>query len=181
MAQTGNQAVLNIDRLLTLSVQSLDNYFFRAPKEKARKLYKEIAGGDVVRVGTLRFKEEDELEPVTVKLALDDSEYRGHLTFHIFKTALGATLRNIAERLQEKKDLNVFTSEETGEILIHLPGAIRDRNHGEINVMVLGFVPSLQTVTIKIQFLDPDQFQRSPEEEGAEQVDDQDNTASGNA
>lgn len=180
MAQTGNQAVLNIDRLLTLSVQSLDNYFFRAPKEKARKLYKEIAGGDVVRVGALKFQE-DGLEPVTVKLALDHSEYRGHLTFHIFKTALGATLKNIAERLQEKKDLNVFTSEETGEILIHLPGAIRDKNHGEINVMVVGFVPALQTVTIKLQFLDPDQFRRSPEEEeGTARAEDPGNSASDN-
>ncbi|MFA5632865.1 MAG: hypothetical protein WC997_15275 [Porticoccaceae bacterium] len=158
---SATQPVIAVDQLLTLALNALDNYFFRSHKEKARKLYKEIAAGDAVEIATLTFKEAGQGQ-VKLKLALDHSQYKGHITFHMFKLALQQTLRNIAGKLSKKQDLNLFTSEETAEVIVHLPGIIRDRDN--INVMVLGIHPQRNVALIKLQFLDSDQFRKdSPE------------------
>jgi len=172
--------VIAIDQLLTLGLNALDSYFFRAHKEKARKLYKEIAAGEVVEIATLTFKDSEQSQ-VKVKLALDHSQYQGHLTFHMFKLALQQTLRNIAAKLGRKEDLNLFSSPETTEVLVHLPGIIRDRN--TLNVMVLGIHPQRNVALVKLQFLDPDQFRKEvPEAEAmAASVNDDDIADEGNS
>jgi hypothetical protein len=157
MTAAPKQPTINIDQLLTLSLNALDHYFFKSHKEKARKLYKEIAAGDAVEFASLTFNDA-KIPPIKVKLCLDHQEYKGHLTFHMFKSALQLMMRNIAGRLQKKKDLNIFTSKETGEVIVHLPGVIQDREN--INVLVLGIAPSRQTALIKLQFLDSDQFKK---------------------
>jgi len=145
---------IDMAQFLTLSVNTLHNYFFNVPKEKSRRLYKEIAAGESVGIATLTVgdtKESGSKEPgnkepgskengIKLKLCLDQSEFKGHLTFHLFQGALGMMLRNIADKIQRKADLNIFTSSETGEILIHLPGLVEDRGH--LNVLVMGIAPS---------------------------------------
>ncbi len=97
-----------------------------------------------------------------INLSLDHSEYRGRLTFHLFRMALDMMVKNIAGRIQRKEDLNIFTSEETGEVLFHLPGLVDDR--GRLNVLVMGIVPGKRNATVKLQFLDPEQFKKEQEE-----------------
>lgn len=164
-AEPARQVVVPIDQLLVQSIRALDNYFFRAQKEKARKLYKEIAAGGVVEIATLNFKDAAQ-PPLKLRLALDHSQYKGHITFHMFKLALQQMLKNIASKLNNRKDLNIFTSKDTGEVLIHLPGIIRDRDN--VNVMILGLEPVKQTAIVRLQFLDSDQFRKdNPEAEAA--------------
>ena len=148
---------LDMSQFLTVAVNALDSYFFRAPKEKARRLYKDIAEGDAVGVATLSFGENKE-QTVRLKLSLDQSEFRGHLTFHLFQQALDMLLKNLAGRIQNKQDLNIFTSEETSEILVHIPGLVEDG--GNVNVLVLGLAPVRGGALIKLQFLDPEQFKK---------------------
>lgn len=155
-----NKPVIGVDQLLTLALNGLDNYFFRANKEKARKMYKEIADGETVDFVSLTFKDADKTK-VKLKLALDHSEFEGHLTFHLFKIALQQMLRNIANKLANKQDLNIFTSEETREFIVHIPGIIQDRE--KINVLVLGIAPAKQSAVIKLQFLDAEQFKKQPD------------------
>jgi hypothetical protein len=161
------KATIGVDQLLNLAVGALDNYFFRNHKEKARKLYKDIAAGNVVDFISLNFKDATR-EPVKFKLALDYSEYKGHLTFHTFKLALEQMLKNIAGRLRNRQDLNIFSSKETGEMLFHLPGIVQDRD--SINVLVMGLVPAKKIATIKLQFLDPEQFKKQTPAEAAEDI-----------
>lgn len=158
---------IDMAQFLALSVNTLHNYFFNVPKEKSRRLYKEIAAGESVGIATLTVgdnKEPGSKEPgskengIKLKLCLDQSEFKGHLTFHLFQGALGMMLRNIADKIQRKADLNIFTSSETGEILIHLPGLVEDRGH--LNVLVMGIAPSKTGALIKLQFLDSDQFRK---------------------
>lgn len=160
---------IDMGQFLTLSVNTLHNYFFEVPKDKSRRLYKEIAAGDAVGIATLTVgnnKEPGSKENgIKLKLCLDQSEYKGHLTFHLFQGALGMMLRNIADKIQRKADLNIFTSEATGEILIHLPGLVEDRGH--LNVLVMGIAPSKTGALIKLQFLDSDQFRKDNPEAAA--------------
>lgn len=160
---------IDMAQFLTLSVNTLHNYFFNVPKEKSRRLYKEIAAGESVGIATLTVgdtKESGSKENgIKLKLCLDQSEFKGHLTFHLFQGALGMMLRNIADKIQRKADLNIFTSNETGEILIHLPGLVEDRGH--LNVLVMGIAPSKTGALIKLQFLDSDQFRKDNPETAA--------------
>lgn len=153
---------IDMAQFLTLSVNTLHNYFFNVPKEKSRRLYKEIAAGESVGIATLTVGDNKESgskeNGIKLKLCLDQSEFKGHLTFHLFQGALGMMLRNIADKIQRKADLNIFTSSETGEILIHLPGLVEDRGH--LNVLVMGIAPSKTGALIKLQFLDSDQFRK---------------------
>ena len=52
-----NKPVIGINQLLTLALNGLDSYFFKAHKDKARKLYKELADGKVVDIASLTFKQ----------------------------------------------------------------------------------------------------------------------------
>lgn len=151
---------IDINRFLTISVNMLDSYFFKSTKEKARKLYKELERGEVIKAASLNF-EGNKDSRVSINLSLDHSEYRGRLTFHLFRMALDMMLKNIAGRVQRKEDLNIFTSEETGEVLFHLPGLVDDR--GRLNVLVMGIVPGKRNATVKLQFLDPEQFRKEQE------------------
>ncbi|MFA5494797.1 MAG: hypothetical protein WC247_08460 [Porticoccaceae bacterium] len=168
MTNTAVKPRIDMGQFLTLSVNTLHRYFFQAPREKSRRLFKEIAAGDAVGVATLTVGE-DKAQAIKLKLSLDRSEYKGHLTFHLFQRALDLMLRNIADRLQRKEDLNIFTSEQTGEILIHLPGLVEDR--GNLNVLVMGIAPSKTGALIKLLFLDSDQFRKDNPDAQGEVVD----------
>lgn len=157
MTSSNTKPRIDMAQFLTLSVNTLHNYFFEVPRDKSRKLYKEIAAGDAVGIATLTLGNNKE-QAIKLKLGLDQSEFKGHLTFHLFQSALGMMLRNIANKIQRKEDLNIFTSDETGEILIHLPGLVEDRGH--LNVLVMGIAPSKSGALIKLQFLDSDQFRK---------------------
>ena len=153
-----NQEVsIKIDQLVAMAMRGLDGLFFKEHKDKAKKLYKEIADGRVVSIATLSF-DKDQLEPLKLKLALDSSEFVGHLTFHQFKNALQMTLRHIAHKIEKKQDLNIFSADNSDEIVLLTPGIIQQAE--TVNIMVMGILPAFKSATIKLQFLDPEQFRK---------------------
>lgn len=154
-------------QFLVISVNTLRNYFFDVPRAKSRRLYKEIAAGDQVTIATLT-RDSDKNASIKLKLTLDQSQFRGHLTFHLFQQVLGAMLRHVAGCVQRKEDLNIFTSDETGEVLVFRPGLIEDK--GQLNVLALGIAPIKGGALIRLQFLDPDQFRRDHPGAEAEQA-----------
>ena len=167
MTNTASRATIDMSQFLVISINTLRNYFFDVPRAKSRRLYKEIAAGDIVTIATLS-RSSDKNTNVKLKLALDHSQFQGHLTFHLFQQVLGAMLRHVAGYVQRKEDLNIFTSEETGEVLVFRPGLIEDK--GQLNVLALGIAPLKGGALIKLQFLDPDQFRRDNPEARGEQA-----------
>ena len=167
MADNTIQTQINIDQLLTMSLQGLDGLFFKAHKDKAKKLYKEIYDGKSVNFGSLTFKD-NKLPPLKLKLALDRSEFVGHLTFHIFKFALQQTLRHLAQKLEKKADLNIFTGDDSDEIIVLTPGLVQQDEI--VNVLVVGITPAHQAAVIKLQFLDPEQFKKPAEAQQAVEI-----------
>ena len=154
---SNQEVTINIDQLIAMAMQGLDGLFFKAHKDKAKKLYKEISDGKVVDFATLTFKD-DRLEPLKLKLALDQTEFVGHLTFHLFKNALQLTLRHIAQKMEKKQDLNIFNADNSDEIILLTPGVIQ--HDDKVNIMVVGILPAFKAATVKLQFLDPEQFKK---------------------
>lgn len=160
MSDNKPKTQISMEQFLTISVNMLHNYFFKSHKEKARRLYKEIARGDKVNVGNLTVGD-DKANPVKLMLSLDHSEFKGHLTFHLFQQVLGAMLRGIASRLEKREELRFFTAKETGEVIVYVPGLIRQED--TLNMLVLGLQPGKQGAMIRLQFLDTDQFRKEAE------------------
>ncbi len=157
MTSGSTQTSIDLGQFLALAINTLRNYFFDVPRAKSRRLFKEVAAGDVVTIATLT-QGKDKNTAIKLKLALDHSQFKGHLTFHLFQQVLGAMLRNTANTVQRKDDLRIFTSDETGEVVVFHPGLIEDK--GNLNVLTLGIVPGKGSAVIKLQFLDSDQFRK---------------------
>ncbi|MCK9564063.1 MAG: hypothetical protein M0R02_15225 [Bacteroidales bacterium] len=167
MTNAAPSATIDMGQFLAISINTLRNYFFDVPRAKSRRLYKEIAAGDQVTIATLT-RNSDKNTSIKLKLALDHTQFKGHLTFHLFQQVLGAMLRHVAGCVQRKENLNIFTSDETGEILVFRPGLIEDK--GQLNVLALGIAPIKGGALIRLQFLDPDQFRRDNPEARGEQA-----------
>ena len=90
-------------------------------------------------------------------LALDYSEFVGTLNYSTFRDALASHLNRIAEKLRDKRDLNIFTSKDTGAMLFHIPGLVQSA--GQLNVLVTGIEQvKAGEIIIKLMFLSPDNY-----------------------
>ena len=99
-------------------------------------------------------------------IALDHTEFRGKVGFPVFRRSLEQLPGRIAERLRLKMDIPVFASEETGQILCSIPSIVNEE--GTVNVLMLGVdKPEPGITTLKLQFLDPEQFRQKPPEAAA--------------
>ena len=155
-AQAGASKEININlvELVNIGAKILDQMFFKAPKDKAKPVYKELKGGKQLPVGSITFQKTLESN---VSLALDYSEFVGPgFNFDVFLAALQGILMQIATQFKKKGDLNVLTSEQGG-VLIHLPGAVKIDD--QYNVMVLSFeMGDIQNILIRLMFVDPSQY-----------------------
>ena len=101
---------------------------------------------------------------VNLKLSLDASEFRGHLTFHLFVQALTSMLKNYSHYLPNKKKAPFFTNDQAGAGIFLVPGIIE--SDGQANMLVLGVETGGDSLNLKLQFIDPEQFRKeSPEEQ----------------
>ena len=141
--------------LVNLAAQILSQLFIKAPKEKAKPIFKDIKQGKLFSLGSITIQ--DTLKP-SLHLALDYSEFRGPgFNFDVFGAALTGILQQIGQKFQAKADLNIMTSKE-GSVLIHLPGMIQLNE--QLNVMVMSFdLGTMDKITIKLMFLDPEQYE----------------------
>ena len=141
-------------QLLVAIREHLTNAFFRQPKTDAKKLFMQISRGE--HIPFLEISSSDKGD-VTGNLALDFSEYIGKLNFSAFRDILGAHLKLVSEKLENEENLNIFTNEQTGDILFNIPG-ILERDQA-VNILVTGVEQrKAGELTIKIMFLDPANF-----------------------
>ena len=85
-------------------------------------------------------------------------EYKGTgFGFDIFIAALKSMLRHTETAVKEKKDLNMLVNQNQSEVVLAaLPGIVRREE--QINVMMMNFAFSASDITLKLMFVDPDQF-----------------------
>ncbi len=141
-------------QILAAIHEHLTNVFFRAPKTEAKKVFTEISNGG--QTPFLEISSANKGDVVGV-LALDHSEYVGKLNFSAFRDIVGAHLQRIGEKLNNEENLNIFTNEQTGDILFNIPGILeRDQ---VVNILVTGIEQrSAGQLTVKMMFLDPANF-----------------------
>ena len=145
---------INLVELVDLAAKILDQLFIRAPKDKAKPVFKDIKQGKNYPLGTVKIQE---LIESKLSLELDHSEFRGPgFNFDAFANALRGILAQVSQKFQAKADLNIMTSEE-GSILVHLPGMIKIGE--QLNVMVMAFdLGTMNAITIKLMFVDTEQY-----------------------
>lgn len=155
MTTPENKLDINLVELVNLAAKLLDNIFFRAPKDKAKPVFKAIKSGEKVPLGTVTL---DQKVTSNLSLAMDYSEFKGPgFNFDICKLALQGILKQISDTFKVKGDLNVMSSED-GTVLIHLPGAVE--LSGQMNVMVMAFeLSDINNIVFKLMFIEPEQYE----------------------
>lgn len=164
MTQTSVE--LDSVQLLTLIHTLLNKVFFDVTRDEAKELYRALDGGDEVPFTTFETRGGSRF---ACRLALDGSGYDGRLNFASFRAALAAHLHRIADTLENKKPVNLYTSDSTCDVIFHHPGVIQDA--GRINVLVTGLEQRTpDTLCIRLLFLDPAELEKAmagaPEEDG---------------
>lgn len=147
---------LDTRRYVTVAANLLHAAFINAPRAQARRHFARLHGGSPLDLAKLTFGERGEVQ---FRVALDFSEYRGKIGFPPFRTALQKLLGQIGQRIRLKQDIPVLASEQTGEILFAVPAFVQ--SEGQVNVLMLGVgKPEPGLTTLKLQYLDPEQFRK---------------------
>lgn len=155
MSESQQSIELNIIELTNIAANILDQLFIRAPKDKAKNMFKDIKQGKTVPLGKIKIQES--LNP-PLQLSLDYSEFRGPgFNFDAFSAALKGILSRVSEHMQAKKDFDVLSSED-GTALIHLPGIIQIQDQYNVMLMALE-LGTLEKITLKLMFVDPSQYE----------------------
>ncbi len=166
MSEEKNQININMVQLLNLSCNLLQQGFVKQPKQKAKQLLKDLKAGKRMPLGKLTLQEKHEMP---LRLELDYSEFRGPFNFPSFEAALRGMLQRCGQTMEAKKDLNILTNEEQGSALVHLPGVIEQ--DGRFNVLVTCFeMGNNKEITIRLMFLDPDQYPQFRSKDEATEV-----------
>lgn len=153
-----NQQNVSMDprKFATGAVNVLHAAFIGASRAQAKRHFARVQGGSVLDLGKLRLEDRSEL---MFRVVLDQSHYQGRLSFSAFRQALSSLLGRLVERIRFGKDMNLYTSEETGAILFNVPAILSA--DGKTNVFMLGLdKPEPGAVTLRLQFLDPEQFRQ---------------------
>ena len=138
-------------QILAAVHQHLTITFFQQEKTVAKRAYSDISSGTTIPFLEISAAEKGE---INCSLALDHSEFVGKLNFSAFRDILGAHLQLIAAKLQNEEDLNLFTNEQTGDLLFNIPGILQ--RDDTVNVLVTGIEQRKPgELIVKLMFLDP--------------------------
>ncbi len=157
MTDENPQIDINIVQILNVAVSILQTGFLTGPRAHARQEFKKLKQGKSIKLATLNI---GQLKDVPFKLQLDYSEYKGPgFGFDSFLTALKSMLRHTETAFKEKKDLNMLSSQDQGEmVLAALPGIVRRED--QINVMMMSFsFRQTPDIILKLMFVEPGQFE----------------------
>ncbi len=151
------------NQFLTIATNVLYKTLLDAPRTTAKNIFKSIS--DDKRVSVLDVRMEDDAD-VRFDIALDCSEYRGErLNFASFRDSVTALVGSLSENLNAQNDIPVFTEQDEGSMLFGVPGVTQEKE--QVNVLMLGVdLRGPGSVLLKLQYLDPDQFQQDQEQTG---------------
>ena len=157
MAQS-QQKTIPTDKFLTIAVNLLHRQFIEAGRTQAKQVYRELEAGRTLGLTAVKMEDESTLR---FSVAMDYSEFQGHLNFGAFKASLSTLLANLVTTLQAKKDVTVFSMQGANtSVMFGITGATIEDGH--TNVMVLGTDVREEpgAVTLRLMYLNPEQFTR---------------------
>ena len=145
---------LKPEQLLSISAQALYKTFFETARDQSKQIFKELEKSKTCSLYVMKIANGQEIQG---KLSLDKTEFVGKINYSAFRAALEVMVKRIADKINKKEDLNIFTNEDNGELVFHIPGFVE--NDGQVNILVLGVVQQAAGVIgQKLMFLDPTQF-----------------------
>jgi|TARA_B110000902_G_C14156975_1_gene531794 hypothetical protein len=154
-----DNATINIEshKLFILGADLLASGFIQQKPEDAKKLFKQLKRGEKIDVGTLNSEVTGGV--IALKLDLERSQYRGQFNYPNFETSLKALLQKFATELRkdnELKDLRTLTNDQSGGVLFNLPSGVQVGD--DINVLMMAVEPTEGCLTVRLIFMEPDQF-----------------------
>ena len=160
------QQTIPTDKFLLIAVNLLHQQFVGAARTQAKRVYRELETGRLLRMTTVKMEDESTLR---FSMVLDHSEFQGKLNFGAFKASVSILLGNLVKALQEKKEITIFNVEGSpNSVLFGITGIIMEGE--QPNVMVLGSDVGEEAgaVTLRMMYLNPDQFARQDGDRGAD-------------
>lgn len=155
------QQNISIDsrKLFNLAANLISAGFYKQKPEEAKKLFKTLKQGNLVKAGELKSENNNMIIPV--KLALDYSEFSGQFNYPNFDTCLKALLQRFqtfGRQDKELKELRTLTNEETGEVIFNLPGLVQIGE--DVNMLMAAVLPQEDHLVVRLLFIDPTQFKK---------------------
>jgi hypothetical protein len=148
---------------LTIATNVLYKTLLEASRTSSKTIFKAVSEGRKLALLDVRIDEDTNLR---FDLTLDHSEFRGgRLNFAAFRNSLTVLVGTLSESLKKEAEVSVFTEETDGSMLFGVPGVTRDEEH--MNVLMLGAnLRSPGAVLLKLQYLDPEQFEDQQKQTG---------------
>lgn len=146
------------DKFLTVAVNLLHRALLEAPRPQAKALFRELRDG---RSPVLTRLELEDRSTVRFDLALEQSAYRGRLSFGAMRAGVSLLLANIVERMQAGDTPRNYAAEHDPRQLLFGVTAVVVED-GQANVLALGadLGGGEPVVQLQLMYLDPDQFAR---------------------
>jgi hypothetical protein len=151
------------EKFLTVANNVIYKSLLESQRTNAKNVYRAITEGKRVALMTIRMDEESESR---FDLTLDYSEFRGKLNFGAFRSSVQALVGAVSELLQADKKITTFTDQNSGNLLFGVPGFTQEGEH--FNALMLAVdVAMAGTVLLRLQYMNPDQFVKTPPAEDA--------------
>ena len=139
---------INIDKQKLFNlVANLLVAFIQQPQENAKKAFKQLKAGTVVKSGELTAEKTG--TKIAVKLELDRSEFQGPFNYPSFEFSIRALIKRFQTEVRkdsELKEVETRTNEETGGLLFNLPAGIEI--DGQLNVLMAAVEPQVDCLTV---------------------------------
>lgn len=149
------------EQFLTIAVNLLHRAFMQEKRTRAKRLFRDVAEGK--RVALTNVEMEDK-STVRFDLSLDHSEYAGALNFAAFRNSLTVLLQNLANAVQEKREINTYGAEgNEGNMIFGVTGVTVERDTPAVMVLSAATGGRDAAVLLRLMYLDHQQFQQPGE------------------
>ncbi len=164
MAKTTTQS-LPRDQFLTIAVNLLHKVFIESGRTDAKNLYRALAEGKRVALTTLKLENGS---GVRVDLTLDHSEFAGALNYGAFRASLRTLLANMAQALQEEKDIQTFSAQGgENQTIFGVTGVTVEEGIPAVMVLATQSNDSQPVVQLQLMYLDHTQFATNGQSQSA--------------
>ena len=154
---TKNSFNIDARRLFNLGANMIAAGFVKQKPADAKKLFKELKQGEAIKGGQLKSEKTGAIIPI--KLELVRKQYRGQFNYPNFEICIRALLQKFETEVRkdkELKELRIMTNPDNGEILFNLPSGVKIDE--DINVLMMAVLPEKDSLTVKLVFMEPEQF-----------------------
>lgn len=144
------------EQFLTIAVNLLHRAFMQENRTKAKRLFRDVAEGKRVALTNVQMEDKS---TVRFDLSLDHSEYDGALNFAAFRNSLSTLLANLANAVQEKREISTFGAEGNDENMIFgVTGVTVERDVPSVIVLSAITAGRDAAVQLRLMYLDYQQF-----------------------